>query len=56
VKLINTTKLESDLVQGHSEAWLKIAIILVGITFIVLAFTVKNKWALAVIFLYGILP
>lgn len=47
---------QTRLASGHTETWLKTAIILVAIGFIILALMVQNKWVLAGMLLYLILP
>lgn len=47
---------QTRLATGHTETWLKTAIILVAIGFIVLALMEHNKWVLAGMLLYLTLP
>ena len=47
---------QTALATGHTETWLKTAIILVAIGFIILALMVQNKWILAGMLLYLTLP
>lgn len=47
---------QTRLASGHTETWLKTAIILVAIGFIILALMVQNKWVLAGMLLYLTLP
>lgn len=47
----------NKLAEGHTETWLKTAIVLWALFVIVLVlFTVHNKWLLAGILLYEVLP
>lgn len=47
---------QTRLATGHTETWLKTAIILIALGFIVLAMFVNNKWILAGMLLYFALP
>jgi hypothetical protein len=51
------TTWRNNLAEGHTETWLKTAIVLwaLGVT-IVAVFIVHNKWLLAGILLWEILP
>lgn len=47
---------QTRLATGHTETWLKTAIILVALGFIVAAMFINNRWILAGMFLYLALP
>ena len=48
---------QASLAEGHTETWLKTAIVLWALGVIILVvFFVDNKWILAAILLYEVLP
>ena len=50
-------KWQTGLAEGHTETWLKTFIVIWAIFIIILAvFFVHNKWLLAAIMLYEVLP